>query len=350
MESPNIPSETLQSIFIKDFMLSDEPIIEANKNNKIKINAIYIKNTEIITKTDNPDYIEWKQRLEEVKNMIGEKKDNDILSNLLQDCPSKRIETKTNKKEIKVEEINSVYKDFSTLYLSKNDKTVLYNMLDNFKNKKELLEELGIPNKLGILLYGQPGFGKTTTITAIASYLQKDIYYVNLNGVNTNKELKMIFDYVIAGDVKSGIIVMEDIDAMCKVVHKRDNRNRELTVSEICSSEKNELTLEYFLNILQGSLTRNDTIFITTTNHIEVLDPAFVRDGRFDVKVEMLPADKYQMQNIYKVFFKRSIPDELLNKISEYKYTPASLISHFVQYIMQVNISDEIILNKFITK
>lgn len=221
-------------------------------------------------------------------------------------------------------------------------------MLDNFKNKKELLEELGVSNKLGILLYGLPGCGKTTTITAIASYLQKDIYYVNLNGVKTNEDLKMIFDHVIAGDVKSGIIVMEDIDAMCKVVHKRDHLSRELTVSEVYSSEKNELTLEYFLNILQGSLTKNDTIFITTTNHIEVLDPAFVRDGRFDIKIEMMPADRYQMQNIYKVFFKRSIPEELLVKIPEYKYTPATLITHFVQFIMQVNVSDEIILNKFL--
>jgi ATP-dependent 26S proteasome regulatory subunit len=348
MESHSIPSETLQSIFIKDFMLSDEPVIEANKNNKIKINAIYIKDTKIIKKIDNPDYDEWKQKLEEVKNMIGENKDNDVLSNLIKDCPSKTIETKTNKKEIKVEEINSVYKDFSTLYLSKNDKTILYNMLDNFKNKKELLEELGIPNKLGILLYGQPGCGKTTTITAIASYLQKDIYYVNLNGVKTNEDLKMIFDHVISGDIKSGIIVMEDIDAMCKIVHKRETNNRDLSVSEVHSSEKNELTLEYFLNILQGSLTRNDTIFITTTNHIEVLDPAFVRDGRFDVKIEMLPADRYQIQNIYNVFFKRNISDEIINKISEYKYTPATLITHFVQYIMQVNVSDEIILNKFI--
>ncbi len=348
MESPNISYETLQSIFIKDFMLSDEPVIEANKNNKIKINAIYIKHTEVIAKIDNPDYNEWKQKLEEVKSMIGESKDNDVLSNLIKDCPSKTIETKINKKEIKVEEINSVYKDFSTLYLSKNDKTILYNMLDNFKNKKELLEELGVPNKLGILLYGQPGCGKTTTITAIASYLQKDIYYVNLNGVKTNEDLKMIFDHVISGDIKSGIIVMEDIDAMCKIVHKRETNNRNLSVSEVYSSEKSELTLEYFLNILQGSLTRNDTIFITTTNHIEVLDPAFVRDGRFDVKIEMLPADRYQIQNIYNVFFKRNISDEIINKISEYKYTPATLITHFVQYIMQINVSDEIILNKFI--
>ncbi len=146
---------------------------------------------------------------------------------------------------------------------------------------------------------------------------------------------------------------MEDIDAMTDVVHKRDYDNdsqklRAITAAELIEESESPLTLEYFLNILQGSLTRNDTIFITTTNHIEVLDPAFVRDGRFDVKIEMLPADRYQIQNIYNVFFKRNISDEIINKISEYKYTPATLITHFVQYIMQVNVSDEIILNKFI--
>lgn len=99
MESDTIPSETLQSIFIKDFMISDEPIIEATKNNKIKIKTIYIKTSEVISKVNNPNYNDWKQRLDELKTILGEKGDNEVLSNLIKDCPSKTIETKTEKKK-----------------------------------------------------------------------------------------------------------------------------------------------------------------------------------------------------------------------------------------------------------
>jgi ATP-dependent 26S proteasome regulatory subunit len=41
------------------------------------------------------------------------------------------------------------------------------------------------------------------------------------------------------------------------------------------------------LNILDGSYTPEDVIFILTTNHIDKLDEAIRRDGRTDVKLEI---------------------------------------------------------------
>ena len=109
-------------------------------------------------------------------------------------------------------------------------------------------------------MYGEPGTGKSSTIQAIATYLEKDIYYVSLSNVETNEELLMIFDYVNSETVGNAIIVFEDIDAMTHVVHKRNNidsENKGMTISE---TSTNKLTLEYFLNILQCSSTDNTTI------------------------------------------------------------------------------------------
>jgi ATP-dependent 26S proteasome regulatory subunit len=107
------------------------------------------------------------------------------------------------------------------------------------------------------------------------------------------------------------------------------------------------LSLEYFLNILQGTLTRDNSVFIATTNHLEILDPAFYRPGRFDIKIEMKPADHYQIEQIYQTFFDRPINQENLKQISEFKWTPAQFIFKFAEYISNPNASDTEILGEF---
>ena len=254
------------------------------------------------------------------------------------------------KSVVSTKQINEKFKSFDTTYLRKNDTYDLINTLDIFKTEAKLFEEYGLPNKLGIMLHGEPGTGKTTTIHAIASYLQKNIYYVNLSTIQTNEELQMVFDHVYVESMNGGIIVFEDIDAMTSVVHKRNTSVNEVidpnTNTNKTTNEK--LTLEYFLNLLQGSLTRDGTIFIATTNHIEKLDPAFCRVGRFDVKINMKKCDHYQIQTIYDKFVKQPIDPNVLTKIQEDKFTPAEIIFHLMNYIKSKAECTHI-MNKFIS-
>lgn len=233
-------------------------------------------------------------------------------------------------------EINEKYKSIDTLYLREYDYRRLVGILSRFKNSTYLYDKYGLPNKLGVLLYGEPGTGKSTTIQVIGSYLQKNIYYVNLSTVETNQELQMIFDEV-NHSMNGGIIVFEDIDAMTNVVH-----DREITTV----AEGDKLTLEYFLNLLQGSLTRNGTIFIATTNHLEKLDPAFYRVGRFDIKIDMKKCDHHQIRTIFEKFVGRSVDEEVLKKVTIDKFTPAEIIFHLVNFIDSED-SDEIIMRDF---
>jgi len=305
------------------------------KQDESQIYILKLHEEEITENVPNPEYESWEAYVEKLKSSAQDKVN-------IPPPPSKTcVKTKTNT-TIVSNHVNTVYKDMLNLYLRKEDKSRLINCLVQFKEKKELLKSLGIPNKLGVLLYGEPGTGKSSTIHAIASFLRKNIYYIQLNEISTNEQLHMLFNHVTKNCTDGGIIVMEDIDAMTRVVHKRTD--------ETPCSEK--LTLEFFLNILQGSLTADGTIFITTTNHLDKLDPAFYRDGRFDVRIEMRAANHDQLNQIYERFFARSVPHGILAKIPEYKYTPAQYITRFRGFLLDTydDNHDAVILEPFIDK
>jgi ATP-dependent 26S proteasome regulatory subunit len=336
--------------FIKEISSYVEP---STKNQKIKVNIIKIKKTKVINSTPNPDYIAYEEQKANIRELASKDKDDIAIKEfLLKTPPNKTIDNIEIKKEVLVEQINELHKSFDTLYLRKQDQEKLKKVLHSFLHQMELYEELGLPNKLNVFLSGLPGTGKTTIIQVIASYLQKNIYYCNINDEMTNDDVQMIFDYVIKNSIGGGIIVTEDVDAMTKIVHKRissatSTSSQESTTMEIYEAKDKSLTLEYLLNLLQGSLTQDGTIFIATTNHKELIDPAFYRDGRFDVKIDMKLCDQYQVNCIYKKFMNREVPEEVLERIQEDTYTPANIIFRVKDYIVS-DLSDEAILEPFI--
>lgn len=315
---------------------------------KIKIYSLILD--EVITSNElpNPEYSDW-----EAKKVLIEKIPNyntDLTSFITLPIPPKTIKKDNIEKRIICKKLNEIEKDMDTLYLRECDKKKIMISLDQFKNQKQMMKDMGFQNKLNLLLYGLPGTGKSTAIQAVATYLQRDIYYMDLQKALLNEDLQIMIDYVNNNVQNGGIIVIEDIDAMTDVVLKRKpNKLNDTAVNNIISSQKNTLSLEYFLNILQGTLTIDNSIFIVTTNHIEQLDDAFYRDGRFDVKIELKLADHYQINSIFKKMISRDIPLELLEKIPENKFSPATIIYHIKEYIFKADATNEEILGKFIS-
>ncbi|XWV25214.1 bifunctional AAA family ATPase chaperone/translocase BCS1 [Tupanvirus deep ocean] len=318
----------------------------------VKIYYLLLENVVETLEKPNPEYEGWlekKRMFDEYKQVSKEIGMSSVidLGNFV--IPTKTIVTETSKQKISIKLLNETKKDMGTLYLRKSDKEKLFNSLYQFKDKKDILSNLGLPNKLNILLYGEPGTGKSTTIQAVATYLGKDIYYLDLKEATTNQDLQMMFEYVNKNVPNGGIIVIEDIDAMIDIVLKRKS-TKEYKVNDLVSNQKNKLSLEYLLNILQGTLTLDDSIFIVTTNHIDHLDPAFYRDGRFDVKIELKLCDHYQIKCIYEKFMGRKISEEILEKIPENTFSPATIIFHVKDYIFSTDVSDSEILAKFIPR
>ncbi len=314
---------------------------------KINIYTLNIDSKVIKEKTDSEEYTKY---METKKTLIEEKKSLEDIIQLIGVEPNKHIETTKTTKEIKTNLINNKYCSFENLYLRRGQDVHLYNIVESFQNDKTLMTELGIPNKLGILLYGEPGCGKTTTIITIASFFKRDIFYINLKAIKTNEELKMAFDYANSKHTDGGVIVIEDIDAMSNIVHVRMSplELKDSSMNTLLESTESDITLEYLLNLLDGTLTYDNSIVILTTNHIKNLDPALYRAGRMDNLIEMKKCDHYQISKIYKRFIQRDLEKDILNKIPENKYTPAQIIFHLKLWVKRRNEADNIIMEEFI--
>eukprot|EP00615_Pteridomonas_danica_P006134 CAMPEP_0114336614 /NCGR_PEP_ID=MMETSP0101-20121206/5830_1 /TAXON_ID=38822 ORGANISM="Pteridomonas danica, Strain PT" /NCGR_SAMPLE_ID=MMETSP0101 /ASSEMBLY_ACC=CAM_ASM_000211 /LENGTH=713 /DNA_ID=CAMNT_0001468607 /DNA_START=133 /DNA_END=2274 /DNA_ORIENTATION=- len=132
-------------------------------------------------------------------------------------------------------------KSFNSLFF--DEKAKLLAMVDHFTNKTGKYAVSGYPHKLGLLLHGPPGTGKTSLIKALAQYTKRNIVNVPLARITTNQELMdIMFDqqYAVQGDsipIKLGfkdvIFVMEDVDAASKVVHRRDGKTSVKSRTEV---------------------------------------------------------------------------------------------------------------------
>ncbi len=196
----------------------------------------------------------------------------------------------------------------------------------------------------------QPGTGKSTTIAAIATFLRKDLHYVSLGTVRTNAELRALFDHVTRNCAKGGgIIVMEDVDAMTPVVLRRVPLLLLPVAPETPSveaSSSDPVTLDFMLNMLQGTLTIDGMVFVATTNHLELLDPAFYREGRFDVVLRLGACDRAQVRAAFRRFFGRDPRPGVLERVEENAHTPAAVVARLARFLCSAG-DDEDVLSPF---
>jgi hypothetical protein len=123
-------------------------------------------------------------------------------------------------------------KTFDSLFFK--EKETILKVVDHFTNKTGKYAIKGYPHKLGLLLHGPPGTGKTSLIKALAQKTGRSIVNVPLARITTNAELAALFfdqKYCVEGEripvkmnFKDVIFVMEDVDAVSKVVRRRDGK------------------------------------------------------------------------------------------------------------------------------
>jgi cell division protease FtsH len=166
---------------------------------------------------------------------------------------------------------------------------------------KEFLQEPGkfqavgakIPK--GVLLYGQPGTGKTLLARAVAGEAGVPFYSISGSdfvemfvGVGASR-VRDLFEQAKAN--APAIVFIDEIDAV--------GRHRGAGLGG--GHDEREQTLNQLLVEMDGFDVRGGVILIAATNRPDVLDPALLRPGRFDRQIAVDAPDLPGREQILKV-------------------------------------------------
>lgn len=186
-----------------------------------------------------------------------------------------------------------------------------------WKEQPEFYDHRGIPYKIGALLEGLPGTGKTSLIGATAAYLKRHLILVKFDQIITasrfrdlffNEEIS-VFDAAtqetrsIKLPIANRLYLIEEIDALGDIVHRRDENKHGYNTYGDLSSVPDELTLAEILDVFDGNLQSPGRVMFITSNHAEKLDPALIRPGRIDLHLTFGYTDNETMQLAYEHFF-----------------------------------------------
>jgi len=242
-----------------------------------------------------------------------------------------RTEISTKKENRSIKWKSSVVKLSKTIkntIVSDSVKKHFYDDVDNFMQTEQTYLDRGLPYKRGYLLYGIPGCGKTSLIKAIANQYKIPIFIIDMSIIKDNSELIHITNDISSHLVEDQkyLVVFEDIDRskMFKGWAYGDDK----------------VTMDCFLNVLDGVDEYHGRITILTSNDIEKVNKhkALMRPGRIDTIVELTECTIPQISQILNFYFSTSNPstyhlDEAI------VITPAQLI----QLILSVNDIDKIL-------
>jgi len=155
----------------------------------------------------------------------------------------------------------------------------------------ELFVRVGIQAPKGVLLYGPPGTGKTLLARAAANAMESSFLKVVSSAIvdkyigESARIIREMFGY--ARDHEPCVIFMDEIDAIGgKRLGDGQSADREI-----------QRTLMELLNQLDGFTELGRVKVIMATNRPDTLDPALLRPGRLDRKIEIgLPKEAGRLE------------------------------------------------------
>ncbi|VAW33961.1 Cell division protein FtsH [hydrothermal vent metagenome] len=152
----------------------------------------------------------------------------------------------------------------------------------DFLKNPEKFTEAGARIPTGVLLYGEPGTGKTLLAKAIAG--EAGVPFYSISGSNfvemyVGIGASRVRDLFREGKKKAPcIIFIDEIDAV----------GRHRSAGGAGGNDEREQTLNQLLVEMDGFEVNDHVIVIAATNRQDILDPALLRPGRFDRQV-MVP-------------------------------------------------------------
>ena len=176
-----------------------------------------------------------------------------------------------------------------------NVKEEIYQIIDMYENL-EYYKSLGASIPKGLMLYGEPGMGKTILAKALIKEAKVNSYLIRKNKSKNDilNEINEVFNK--ASKDESAIIFIDDID-------KFKDLEGDIEDNEVLNTIQAKIDDVHDKNVL----------VVATCNDFKHLPASLVRDGRFDRKIELKTPSKEDAAKIIKYYMKDKQVDQNLN-------------------------------------
>ncbi len=179
----------------------------------------------------------------------------------------------------------------------------LQEVVDFLKHPKKY-QNLGAKIPKGVLLVGHPGTGKTMLAKAVAG--EAEVPFFSISG----SEFVEMFVGVGASRVRD-LFTKAKKNAPCIIfIDEIDAVGRKRGSGMGGGHDEREQTLNQILVEMDGFDANANVIVLAATNRADVLDPALLRPGRFDRRVNIMLPERRDREAILKVHFKNKPTDE----------------------------------------
>ena len=208
---------------------------------------------------------------------------------VVQKDKEKFLTLKENDERIKIFDPNWSFSDMGIGGLDKEFNTLFRRAFASRLFPPAIIEQLGIKHVKGLLLYGPPGTGKTLIAREIGKILKgKPPKVVNgpeiLNKFvgQAEENIRNLFKEAeqeqLEKKEKSSlhVIIFDEIDAICK------------TRGTVSGVGVHDTVVNQLLSKIDGVNSLNNILVIGMTNRKDMLDPALLRPGRFEIHIEIV--------------------------------------------------------------